>query len=154
MSMRDWIVTGASRGIGRALSLALVKRGRLILVARETTDLHNLVKEINDGGGHAVALPVDLSLMSDTRRASEVLARTINAEATLIHNAGLWPTQKKLTQEGLEPSFVVNCIAPLLLQAPSIEKRLISRIMLVSAGLLIKGRFDAQKTPTGEDFSK
>jgi short-subunit dehydrogenase len=152
--MGDLVITGASRGIGRALSMALRGRGRLILISRESDALRSLERELIARGDAVVVLPADLSSLSEARRVGALLAQTITSGATLIHNAGLWPTKKKLTADGLEESFALNCLSPLLLQAASMEKRLVSRVMMISAGLLIKGRFDPQRTPTGEDFSR
>lgn len=78
---------------------------------------------------------------------------TTHPGATLIHNAGLWPSKRELSPEGLETAFVTNHLAPLVMQQPLLDAKCLSRIMLVSAGLIVKGRFDATKTPTGEDFS-
>jgi NAD(P)-dependent dehydrogenase (short-subunit alcohol dehydrogenase family) len=127
---------------------------RLSLIARGAQQLNTLTSEITAAGGAALAVPADLSSLTETRGLGERLAQLIASGAILIHNAGLWPTEKRLTAEGLEQAFVVNCLAPLLLQGPLIEQQRVSRIMVVSAGLLKKGRFHPQKTPYGEDFSR
>ena len=153
--MKDIILTGASRGIGRALALALAGPAvRLLLVARDAQRLSALVSEITTQGGAALAVPGDLSSLTGARGLGERLSQWVTPGATLIHNAGLWPTEKRLTAEGLEQSFVVNCLAPLLLQAPLIEQQRLSRVMVVSAGLLVKGRFHPEQTPYGKDFSR
>jgi NAD(P)-dependent dehydrogenase (short-subunit alcohol dehydrogenase family) len=55
------IVTGASRGIGRAIALRLAQDGAtLVLAARTEADLAKVAVEINSLGGHATTMPGDL----------------------------------------------------------------------------------------------
>lgn len=59
---RRFLVTGASRGIGRALSIALAAHGaEVVLAARTTTQLEELAAQIERGGGRAVPLTLDLA---------------------------------------------------------------------------------------------
>jgi NAD(P)-dependent dehydrogenase (short-subunit alcohol dehydrogenase family) len=153
--MADLILTGASRGIGHALALALAERrgDRLVLVARDRARLDALVAAVAQKGGQAIAVPGDLSSLDGARTLGKRLVETVTPGATLIHNAGLWPAKRELTPEGLESAFVINHLAPLVMQRPLLDAERLRRIMLVSAGLIVKARFDAAKTPTGEDFS-
>ncbi|XXF79988.1 SDR family NAD(P)-dependent oxidoreductase [Myxococcaceae bacterium GXIMD 01537] len=153
--MADLILTGASRGIGHALALALAGRTdeRLILVARDRARLEGLVAAIEQRGGRALAVPGDLSTVAEARALGQRLAEVAAPGSTLVHNAGLWPSRRDLTAEGLEAAFVINHLAPLALQQGLLDAKRLRRIMVVSAGLIFKGRFDAARTPTGEDFS-
>ncbi|MHA1206032.1 MAG: SDR family NAD(P)-dependent oxidoreductase, partial [Candidatus Hodarchaeales archaeon] len=68
-----------------------------------------------------------------------------------------WPSQLLINEDGLESAFVVNHIAPLLLNhllLPSLKKSAPSRIILVNAGLYPRGHFEVELTPYGKDFSK
>ena len=57
------IVTGASRGIGRAIAIRLAKEGaRAVLSARDQGMLESAVREIKESGGQAVSLPLDLRI--------------------------------------------------------------------------------------------
>jgi NAD(P)-dependent dehydrogenase (short-subunit alcohol dehydrogenase family) len=153
--MADLILTGASRGIGHALSLALAERGgdRLVLVARDRARLDALVTAIERKGGRAIAVPGDLSSVAEARALGQRLAGAVTQGATLVHNAGLWPAKRVLTPDGLEAAFVVNHLAPLVMQRALLDAERLRRVMVVSAGLMVKGRFDAARTPTGDDFS-
>ncbi len=85
---RVWI-TGASKGIGRALAEELARRGaRTVLTARNETELEEVASVIRDAGGHATVQPGDVC---DLDRMKEIVA---NVEAEyggidmLIANAG------------------------------------------------------------------
>lgn len=148
----DTVITGASRGIGRALAVALARRAstgdRIFAVARDRARLGALAAEA------PICAPVvaDLSTVAAARACGEDLARRLSAGAVLVHGAGIWPSRRE-TADGLEVAFATNCVAPLALQAPLLEACALARVMVISAGLLVKGRFDAARTPTGEDFS-
>ena len=61
LSGKTAIVTGASRGIGKAIAIALGReKMRLALLARSTDQLQQVVEEIHAVGGEAVAIPCDL----------------------------------------------------------------------------------------------
>jgi short-subunit dehydrogenase len=85
--MRTWIVTGASRGLGRQLVLQLAARGdRVLAVARDAQGLAALAAS---GGGGIVPVPLDLG---DARAIRPVLDAAIIAAGGLdgvINNAGI-----------------------------------------------------------------
>ncbi|AKT37858.1 SDR family NAD(P)-dependent oxidoreductase [Chondromyces crocatus] len=153
--MPDLVLTGATRGIGHALALALAEKRdtRLVLVARDQQRLDDLVATIVARGGNAVAVPGDLGSLDGARALSEHLLGVVEEGATLVHNAGLWPSQRTLTADGLEAAFVVNHLGPLLMQRPLLQAGRLRRLLVVSAGLIALGRFDEERTPRGDDFS-
>lgn len=152
--MADLILTGASRGIGRALALVLAPTAsRLLLVARDEARLDALKRELGSHGERVLCVPGDLSSIKGARALGQQLVDRMGEGATLIHNAGIWPSRLQRTEEGLESSFVINHLAPLAMQQPLLDARRLSRVLVVSAGLIVKGRFDAQRTPRGDDFS-
>jgi NAD(P)-dependent dehydrogenase (short-subunit alcohol dehydrogenase family) len=83
------ILTGASRGIGRALSLALAQRGvQLVLNARSAPQLEEVRLEIEQLGG--LALAITGSAASDTIARSLVeTAQSMGSFMGFIHNAGV-----------------------------------------------------------------
>ena len=84
------LVTGASRGIGKSISVALAESGvRVILSARDTRRLETVRKEINDKGGDAVAIPADLSEEEDIVSLFEEIKKQYERLDIAVHNAGV-----------------------------------------------------------------
>lgn len=85
--MRTWIVTGASRGLGRQLALQLAGRGdRVLAVARDAGGLHALAAHTD---GRIVPVPLDLA---DARAIRPTLEAAIAAAGGIdgaINNAGI-----------------------------------------------------------------
>jgi len=150
------IVTGANRGIGHAVSRALVERGfRVVLLARDEARGRQAQNDLARVGPGAVELVVgDLGSARSIREAAGALVEACPSIDVLIHNAGLWPSRLERNEDGLERAFVVNHLAPFLLNHLLSPKLVASRarVVQVSAGLYVKGRPDPAKTPTGEDF--
>src|SRR5438552_18020635 len=83
------IVTGAGRGIGRAISLGYAKEGaRVAAVARTERELRTLETEIQQLGGKSISI---LSDLSDRSAPSRVIERVLHEMGTidiLVNNAG------------------------------------------------------------------
>ena len=80
------LVTGAGRGIGRAVALALAAAGaELVLVSRTASELDEVVDEIASGGSNARSLPFDVTQSDAVRDAFAGLERI----DILVNNAGL-----------------------------------------------------------------
>lgn len=84
------LVTGASRGIGRACALGLARLGAdVIAVARSQADLHHCVDEIQMLGRRAVAIPADLTRVDEIRRMADLAAAAFGRIDVLVNNAGI-----------------------------------------------------------------
>src|SRR5438552_18054471 len=92
------IVTGASRGLGRALAVELARAGaKVVLVARESEELHSAVTEARQAGavtgGQAHALAADLGDKEAIHRIAGAAAALVGSIDLLVHNAStLGPT--------------------------------------------------------------
>ena len=86
---RTAIVTGASRGIGRAIALRLAAEGaQVVLCARDGNLMEHAVKEIESGGGRAAALAVDLRHMDAAQRTVDFTLASYRQIDIVINNAG------------------------------------------------------------------
>ncbi|MFV8753138.1 SDR family NAD(P)-dependent oxidoreductase [Nannocystaceae bacterium ST9] len=98
-SSRRILITGASRGIGRAAALDFARRGhRLVLAARDLDRLRALAAEIAALGGRAEVVELDVSSDdSVARAAAEILA--VGPLDVLINNAGVFQQRLFLDQD-------------------------------------------------------
>ena len=84
------LVTGASRGIGKAISLALAKSGaEVILVSRDEEQLNKVKKEIIHLKGKAEVIKTDLSKENEIIHLFEQIKKRYQRLDILINNAGL-----------------------------------------------------------------
>lgn len=98
-SGRVAVVTGSSRGIGRALAVALAREGAFVVVAARSEEsrvglqgsIHTVASEIGAAGGAALAMRVDVSREADVRRMVDVTVERFGRLDVLICNASaLW----------------------------------------------------------------
>jgi NAD(P)-dependent dehydrogenase (short-subunit alcohol dehydrogenase family) len=84
------LVTGAGRGIGRAIALALAREGaRLTVVARSASELDSLVEEIETVGGRGIAFAGDLLNASACEGAVKTAVECFGGLQILVNNAGV-----------------------------------------------------------------
>ncbi len=85
------IVTGGSRGIGRALALGLAEHGAAIVVNYQVTAsrAHAVVGEIAAMGGRALAVQADVSSEADATRLVEETVAAFGKVDILVNNAGI-----------------------------------------------------------------
>lgn len=84
------VVTGASKGLGRAMAIALGSAGaRVVLVSRNTEQMAESVAMVEAAGGQAEAFAADVTSESAVRELETHLKQTYGAVHILINNAGV-----------------------------------------------------------------
>ncbi len=90
MHERSALVTGASRGIGRAIALAFAKEGASVAVTARSTDaLDDLVREIEESGGSALAIAADLATEGEIEPLAEAASARFGGIDILVNNAAI-----------------------------------------------------------------
>ena len=84
------VVTGASRGIGRAIALRLAEAGAEVgLWARDADALRSVAGEIAERGGRAQTMVCDVTDSAAVNRAADLVRRTMAPVRILVNNAGV-----------------------------------------------------------------
>jgi 3-oxoacyl-[acyl-carrier protein] reductase len=106
MTNRTALVTGASRGIGRACALALAETGvRVAVAARNVEQLESLAGEIRAKSGEAFVAPMDLGAPESIKDAIAKVAKDFGSIAILVNNAGI--TKDGLAMRMKQPDWDV-----------------------------------------------
>ena len=87
MSGEVVIVTGAARGLGRAYALALAREGYSV-VAADIADPAPVVTEIEEAGGTAIGVPVDVADPASTEELAGRAVERFGRIDVLVNNAG------------------------------------------------------------------
>ena len=89
--MRFALVTGASRGIGRAIAIELAKDNCLVGInfARNRAAAENVVGEIENSGGRALLAPFDVANEAAVEAAIKTFVANVGGLDVLVNNAGI-----------------------------------------------------------------
>jgi 3-oxoacyl-[acyl-carrier protein] reductase len=120
LSGKTALVTGASRGIGRASALALAGAGAQVLVhyGRGAVEAEGVVKEIRKAGGRADSIAADLAAPDGPHRLAKQVRSIVGDRLDiLVANAGVSKaaTIEDTTIEDFDNLFAVNVRAPFFL---------------------------------------
>jgi NAD(P)-dependent dehydrogenase (short-subunit alcohol dehydrogenase family) len=105
------VVTGAGRGIGRAISSALARCGaHVVLAARTDAEIRSAADEIVKSGGHATAIPTDLAEEADVIELFREVQSRFAGLDVLVNNAGLglYGPVAEFTSEDFDRVIAVN----------------------------------------------
>ena len=114
--MDVYLITGASRGMGRAMAIKLAAAGReLILNGRDEVALKEVCREVEENGAKATSVVADLKSVGGVEKIlGEVAGKPVKV---LINNAGMTVVKpvEQITLADWEETFAVNVTAPFLL---------------------------------------
>ncbi|PZR04331.1 MAG: short-chain dehydrogenase [Archangium gephyra] len=142
------VVTGASRGLGAALSEALAARGiEVALVARSADALNEVVTRIRKNGGRAHAIVADVADKDATYRIAGEAMAAMGSVDLLVHNASaLGPTPLQLLLdtdcEDLEAVLQTNVVG-----AFRLTRALVGPMVLRGSGVVVQISSDAAVQP-------
>jgi len=113
MDIKDKIavVTGAGKGIGRAIALALAREGANVVISSRTMhELQSLAKEIGNVGRKALPIEADMSRESNIKSLIENAVQRFGGIDILVNNAGIGRFGKveELSTQDWDEMFEVN----------------------------------------------
>ena len=144
LSKTSALITGASRGLGRALGEQLAAAGaRVVLVARSEPELSEVVAGIRRAGGEAHPLCFDVSRKEDVYPLAGAAAALVGPIDLLIHNASsLGPTPLRLLLdtecEALSSVLETNLVGPFRL-----SRAIVGSMALRKTGTIVHISSDA-----------
>jgi retinol dehydrogenase-14 len=148
MAGRVCVVTGATRGIGRATAEGLAELGAtLVLVVRRREDGAAVARKLRHahGGPPAEVVTADLSSQRSIREAAAAIRAQHPRLHVLINNAGTIPKERETTVDGIEMQLAVNHLAYFLLTNLLLDRLIAgapARIINVSSGAHQGGTID------------
>jgi NAD(P)-dependent dehydrogenase (short-subunit alcohol dehydrogenase family) len=136
---RTCLVTGATRGVGRATAEALAKLGANVVIhGRDSASVGAVCKATMRlaRGGQISGAVADFSSLKSVRRMADDVAAQHPQLHVLLNNAGAGARQRRETADGFEWSFGVNHLAPFLLTKlllPTLLKSTPARVVTVAS---------------------
>ena len=134
------LVTGANRGIGKAIALELAKEGATVAVnyLDRKDDADNVCSQILKMGGRAIAVQADVSKAADVSRMLETVQRELGEVSILVNNAGIARPQpiEQITERDWDEILEVNLKSMFLVSQavlPAMRKHRWGRIINLSS---------------------
>jgi NAD(P)-dependent dehydrogenase (short-subunit alcohol dehydrogenase family) len=150
------VLTGATRGIGRAAAVELARRGaEVAVVGRDPERVDAVVAEAKvAGGGTPVHAHVaDLTLMAEVRALAGELRDRYQRIDVLANNAGALFASRKLTSEGFEQTFALNHLSPFLLTNLLLDRLRGGRVVTTASDAHTGGRLDLDDLQSEKSFA-
>jgi NAD(P)-dependent dehydrogenase (short-subunit alcohol dehydrogenase family) len=124
------LITGASRGVGRAIARGYAREGAAVSVtARTAADLESLVEEVRQGGGRAVAIPADLADAAAPARVVQQVLESFGTIDILVNNAGIGSSSSPRPLVDFDDAFWNKTLA-LNLTAPYLFSKAVLPVLL------------------------
>jgi len=139
------IVTGASRGIGRAISVALAKEAAtVVLAARSVRKLQETAEQVTAAGGKAQIIPTELTDEQSIKDLVKVTGEKFGRLDILVNNAGITHSAKleETATEDWQRCIWVNARAPFILcreALPMLRKSEAAYIVNIASVVGVKG---------------
>lgn len=139
MGARVAWITGAGRGIGRAIALSLSEQGiATALIARTQEEIEEVARTVADGGGRAEAFPCDLGRLEEIRVVAGRIREGFGAADILVNNAGLAFSKKaaETSMDDWQAAIRINLTAPFFLckeVIPEMARRRWGRIVNIAS---------------------
>jgi len=134
------LITGASRGIGKAIALALAKAGAAVAVnyRERGEEATSVVDAIHRSGGRAVAVAADVAIAGAVKDMIGAVERQLGPIDILVNNAGMATMRslEEITEEDFDRALAVNLKSAFLCtQAvlPGMRARRFGRIVNISS---------------------
>ena len=134
------LVTGSSRGIGRAIAVALARAGAGVAINYKTraADAKQVESEIAGLGRRCIAIPADVSLSSDVDRLVDAVRTELGPVDILVNNAGIARVQgiDEITEKDWDELIAVNlksCFLVTQAVLPDMRARRWGRIINLSS---------------------
>ena len=139
------IVTGASRGIGRAISVALAQEtATIVLAARSIQQLQITAEQVTKAGGEARIVHVELTEEQSIRNLIQVTGEKLGRLDILVNNAGVTHSAEleQTSTEDWQRCISINARAPFILcreALPLLKKSKAAHIINISSVVGVKG---------------
>lgn len=105
------VVTGAGKGIGRAIALAFADAGAdVVCAARTAADIEDTAEAVRERGRRALAVPCDVTKHEDLEGLVAATADAFDRLDLLVNNAGGWPPRPAMetSERAFEAAFHFN----------------------------------------------
>jgi 3-oxoacyl-[acyl-carrier protein] reductase len=140
LTARVALVTGGSRGIGRAIALALARVGAQVAVnyRQRAAEAEEVAAEIRSGGGRALAVEADVSRTDAVRAMVATVERELGPVDILVNNAGIARVQppEAITEGDWDEILTVNlksCFLVTQAVLPPMRSRRWGRLIFLSS---------------------